>query len=104
MRDQSSGVTAKRASNSQVDEEEGLVMDKEIDAIAWHAVDALIQDAMANFKGEQQEAFAWAIYNAIRCTAPPQLQNLRDLLRHRGTEIRLRDEAVKSWVMTKGSS
>jgi hypothetical protein len=31
---------------------------KEDDAVAWHAVNALIQDAKSNFRGEQQEAFA----------------------------------------------
>jgi hypothetical protein len=28
---------------------------------AWKAVNALIEDAKAEFKGERREAFAWAI-------------------------------------------
>jgi predicted transcriptional regulator len=72
-------------------------MDKE-DAVAWKAVNALIEDAKSNFKGEQQEAFAWAIYNAVRYTDPSQLENLRELLRKRGIEIRPGDEAGRSWV------
>ena len=50
------------------------------ESVAWKAVNALIEDAQAKFKGERQEAFAWAIYNAVRQTAPWQLRNIRELL------------------------
>ena len=99
-------IGPRRAPSCQVGEEEGLAMDKsskEDDAVAWHAVNALIQDAKSNFRGKQQEAFAFAIYNAIRNTDPSQIQNLRDHLRNRGIEVEPGDEARGSWVKKRRS-
>jgi hypothetical protein len=69
-----------------------------IDSISWNAVNALIEDAKSDFKGEQREAFAWAIYNAVRGTDSSQLQNLHELLCKRGVEVRSGDEPGQSWV------
>jgi hypothetical protein len=37
-------------------------------SVAWNAVNALIEDAKCNLRGERGEIFAWAIYNAVRHT------------------------------------
>lgn len=70
-------------------------MDEETDSVARSAVKALIEDAKAEFRGERQEVFAWAIYNAVRHTDSAQLQNLRELLRKHGINPGL--EAKRSW-------
>jgi hypothetical protein len=68
------------------------------DSVAWKAVNALIDDARANFKGERQEAFAWAVYNAVRRTDPEQLKNLIELLGKCGLEPTPGDEPERSWI------
>jgi hypothetical protein len=60
---------------------EGRTMSDDTDWIARTALDFLIEDAKLNFRGERQEMFVWAIYNAVRNTHPAQLQNLRELIR-----------------------
>ena len=57
-----------------------------------------IEDAKANFQGERQEAFAWAVYNALRRTQPEEMKNLRELLRKFGLEISPADQPRKSWI------
>ena len=56
-------------------------MSDENDWIARTAVNFLIEDAKLDFKGDRQETFIWAIFNALRKTDPAELQNLRELLR-----------------------
>ena len=73
-------------------------MDEENDSVAWNAVNALIEDAKADLKGARGEAFAWAVYNAVRRTDPSQLQNLRDLLHEFGIKIDPGREVKPSWV------
>ena len=68
------------------------------DTIAWNAVNALIEDARANFKGEQQEAFAWAIYNAVRHSDQSQLDNLRALLHKRGIDVKSGEKPTGGWI------
>jgi hypothetical protein len=68
------------------------------DSIAWHAVQALTEDAKADFKGEQGEAFAWAVYHAVRYTDAAQLQNLRELLHKRGVQLKEGEKPAKGWL------
>jgi hypothetical protein len=68
------------------------------DTIAWHAVHALTEDAKADFKGEQGEAFAWAVYDAVRYTDASQLENLRDLLHKRGIQVKAGEKPVEGWL------
>jgi hypothetical protein len=56
----------------------------EAELIAWHAVNALIEDAKSDFRGPHGEDFAWAIYNAVVAAPDEQLIKLRVLLRKRG--------------------
>jgi hypothetical protein len=73
-------------------------MDEENDSVAWNAVNALIENARADFRGERQKAFAWAVYSAVRRTDSSQLQNLRELLRKHGIKINPGREVKRSWV------
>ena len=70
------------------------------DSLAWHAVNALIEDAKLDLRGEHGEAFAWAIYNAIRATDQAQLENLSQLLRRFGIEVRKLStpETRRPWI------
>jgi hypothetical protein len=43
-------------------------MNDDRESVAWHAVNALIEDAKRNVKGARGEAFACATYNAVRRT------------------------------------
>jgi predicted RNA binding protein with dsRBD fold (UPF0201 family) len=75
---------------------EGSKMTDDREPVAWHAVNALIEDAKRNFKGERGEAFAWAIYNAVRRTNGAELQNLREMLqKHR---IKIQHPGKETWV------
>ena len=70
----------------------------EDEAIARLAINALIEDANVNFKGERKEAFVWGVYNALRVTAPVQLQKLKDLLEQHGIAVKA-DNVVKTrWL------
>ena len=63
--------------------------------MAWHAVNALFEDAKRKFKGARGEAFAWAIYNAVRRTKAEELGNLRELLQKHG--INIHQPVKQSW-------
>jgi hypothetical protein len=64
--------------------------------VAWHAVNALIEDAQRNFKGKRGQVFAWAIYNAVRRTNAAELGNLRALLqKHR---VAIHGSAKQTWA------
>jgi hypothetical protein len=71
-------------------------MNDDRESVAWHAVNALIEDARRNFKGERGEGFAWAIYNAVRRTNTAELSNLRELLQAHHVEIHRSNK--RSWV------
>ena len=73
-------------------------MKPDTDSIAWHAVKALIEDAKSEFKGPRGEAFAWAIYNAVRQTGDSQIQNLRELLHKHSLVSSPLPEGKGSWV------
>ena len=67
-------------------------------SVAWNAVNALIEDAKCNLRGERGEIFAWAIYNAVRHTGDSQLQNLRELLREHRLTSTPPPGGERSWV------
>jgi precorrin-3B methylase len=74
---------------------EGHGMNDDRESVAWHAVNALIEDAKCNFKAARGEAFAWAIYNAVRRTKAEELGNLRELLqKHR---INIHQSVKQTW-------
>jgi hypothetical protein len=70
-------------------------MNDDRESVAWHAVNALIEDAKGQFKGARGEAFAWAIYNAVRRTKAEELGNLCELLqKHR---INIHESIKETW-------
>jgi precorrin-3B methylase len=70
-------------------------MNDDRESVAGHAVNALIEDARRQFKGARGEAFAWAIYNAVRRTKAQELGNLRELLqKHR---INIHESIKETW-------
>jgi hypothetical protein len=62
-------------------------MNDDRESVAWHVVNALIEDAKRNFNGARGEGIAWAIYNAVRRSNAAELGNLRELLEKHGINI-----------------
>ena len=80
-------------------------MRDDTDFVAWHAVQALIEDAKQDLKGGRGEAFAWAVYNAVRRTDADQLENLSGLLRKFGIQVRqVPDDPKRSWILPGGQA
>jgi len=65
------------------------------ESVAWHAVNALIEDARRQFKGARGEASAWAVYNAVRRTKAQELGNLRELLQKH--QINIHESIKETW-------
>ena len=74
---------------------EGHGMNDDRESVAWHAVNALIEDAKCKFKGARGEAFAWAIYNGVRRTKAEELGNLRELLQKH--HINIHQSVKQTW-------